>query len=140
MAVDLEILLEDLKRDEGLRLFPYLDTVGKWTIGFGRNLSDRGISTEEASFLLNNDMADTSREMEARFISMDLTGLNEPIQRALVNMAFNMGVPRLMKFIKMWDALQRGHYATAADEALDSKWAQQVGPRANRIAALIRDE
>jgi lysozyme len=48
-----------LKRDEGLRLKPYQDTVGKWTIGYGRNLDDRGISKYEAEAMLRNDVAST---------------------------------------------------------------------------------
>ena len=34
--------------------------------------------------------------------------------------------------------IEDGNYDLAADEALDSKWAIQVGPRAERIAEMIR--
>ena len=62
----------------------------------------------------------------------------DPQQRALVNMCFNLGWPRLQSFRRMLAALEGGDYARAADEALDSKWAGQVGDRAHRIAALLR--
>ena len=50
--MDTDKLLSDLVRDEGLRLRPYADTVGKTTIGVGRNLTDVGISHDEALALL----------------------------------------------------------------------------------------
>ena len=49
-----EILIKELTRDEGMRLMPYRDTVGKLTIGVGRNLDDVGISLDEANMLLTN--------------------------------------------------------------------------------------
>jgi lysozyme len=136
VAANLSILLEDLQRDEGLSLYPYTDTVGKVTIGFGRNLTDNGISQEEANTMLKSDMMGVVDEMRVRFMGMELS---EGVERGLLNMAFNMGVPRLKKFKKMWVALHDGHYATAAEEALDSRWAKQVGARAQRVAALIRE-
>lgn len=138
MAVNLLRLLEDLKVDEGLRLYPYPDTADppKTTIGFGRNLTDMGISTEEAISMLKNDMTSIVHELQPRLLDMNLS---ESVERALCNMAYNMGVPRLKKFKKMWAALVDHHYATAADEALDSKWARQVGARAKRIADMIRE-
>jgi lysozyme len=54
-------------------------------------------------------------------------------------MALNLGWPRLSAFRNMLAALQAMDYATAAREALDSKWAKQVGARAERIAALYRE-
>ena len=50
----LQDLIEDLKRDEGFRSHPYRDTVGKLTIGYGRNLDDVGISEREAEQLLHH--------------------------------------------------------------------------------------
>jgi len=130
-------LINDLIRDEGLELKPYVDTVGKTTIGVGRNLTDRGISKDEAMVLLNNDVQIASREL-TEAAGDTFFALHDNAQRGLLNMAFNMGVPRLMGFKKMWAALEEGDYQTAAIEALDSRWAVQVGARATRIAALIR--
>lgn len=129
-------LKEDLERDEGLRLKPYVDTVGKTTIGIGRNLDDIGISEEEARHLLDNDVEWVIEELD-RTMPWWLT-MPEPAQRALANMAFNMGLPTLKLFRNMLAALQAGDYRKAADEALDSRWARQVGSRAERIAALYR--
>ncbi len=128
----------DLKRDEGLRLKAYTDTTGHVSIGFGRNLTDVGVSENEALYMLE-------RDIQAAISGLD-AGLSwwrrmpEPWQRALVNQAFNLGLPKLMGFRKMLDALQGGDGNLAAQHAMDSLWAKQVGERAVRIANLYRSE
>lgn len=129
-------LQEDLILDEGIRLKPYRCTAGKLTIGVGRNLDDVGISVSEAHQLLDNDIA-------AAALSLDRNigwwgDLPEPARRGLLNMAFNLGWPRLSKFKGMLAALQAGDFNLAAAEALDSQWATQVGARATRIAHLFQ--
>ena len=87
--------------------------------------------------LLNHRLEKTMQELEGR--KPRIKNLPLPLQSALAQMAYNLGVPRLMQFKKMWAALEQGNYAAAADEALDSRWAEQVGSRANRITELIRN-
>jgi lysozyme len=128
-------LVADLTRDEGLRLKPYVDSVGKLTIGYGRNLDDVGISEAEAQFLLANDIAAAETLLD-RSIPWWRT-LSEDRQRVLCNMAYNLG-PRLLDFQTTLGRIQAGNYAAAAESMLQSKWAQQVGPRAVRLAALMR--
>lgn len=129
-------LKEDLIRDEGMRLKPYVDTVGKVTIGVGRNLTDNGILLKEAYAMLNNDVAVCNIECRDAFAFWN--ELSETQQRGLANMVFNMGMPRVLKFKKMLAALETGNYDLASKEALESKWAMQVGERAVRIADLLR--
>jgi lysozyme len=129
-------LRADLIRDEGLRLKPYRCTAGKLTIGIGRNLDDVGISREEAETLLDHDIAALTADFDRALPWW--RGLSEARQRGLVNMGINLGLPRLLGFRRMLAALERGEFATAAAQALDSTWATQVGARAQRIAALIR--
>lgn len=127
-------IIEQLKRDEGVRLRPYRDTVGKLTIGVGRNLDDKGISLEESEALLDHDIAETVNALAARgYPSEPLS----PRYWVLVNMAFNMGVPGLMEFRHMLKAYREGDYATAAKEMLNSVWATQVGDRATRLSRQI---
>ena len=64
--------------------------------------------------------------------------LPEQLQTGLLSMAFNLGGPRLQGFQKMRAAIRKGDFAQAADEALDSKWAKQVGRRADEIADGFR--
>jgi len=131
-----EKLVRDLIRDEGMRTDIYEDTVGKQTIGVGRNLTDRGISEAEAMFMLTNDIEIVEKELDTRMSWWKTKPAD--IQLALANMAFNMGVPTLLRFHKMLAAIIQDDNDTAAEQALDSKWAEQVGARARRIAELIR--
>lgn len=128
-------LERELIRDEGLRLKPYLDSVGKLTIGVGRNLDDNGISEAEALMMLRNDIANSQQELE-RFGWF--RQLDSRRKDAILNMHFNLGLPRLLSFKKMIAALEQGKWDKAADEALNSRWAEQVGERAVRISSIIR--
>ena len=130
-------LKAELERDEGLRLKPYQDTVGKLTIGVGRNLDDVGISKAEADFLLRADIE--RAEFDARLLVSCFEQLTDARQRVLVNMAFNLGRPRLGKFRKFLAAVAAGDWHTAAREMLDSAWAEQVGDRATRLARMMRE-
>jgi lysozyme len=123
-----------LKRDEGVRLFPYLDTVGKWTIGCGRNLSDNGISPGEVDYLLGNDIFRT--EMEAKAFHW-YGALDDVRQAVVLSMIFNLGLTGFRGFHNTIRAIERGDYATAAANMLVSKWARQVGQRANRLAKMM---
>jgi lysozyme len=128
-------LVDQLKRDEGLRLFPYVDTVGKTTIGYGRNITDVGISSMEAESLLQNDIDHAKSSLEE---ALPWTaGLDDARLGAITNMSFNMGVKGLMGFRKFLAAMQTGDWVTASAEMLDSKWAQQVRDRAKRLSQQI---
>ena len=130
-------LIEELIYDEGYFQSPYLDTVEKTTIGVGRNLTDRGLSDDEIMMLLNNDIDIVEKELAANFSWYPT--LPEPQQRALCNMAFNMGLSRLKSFKKMLASLSSGMYVTASLHALDSKWAKQVKTRAERVTSLMKE-
>jgi lysozyme len=104
-------------------------------VGYGRNLDDAGITAEEAEFLLRNDVRRVFAELDR-----DMPWwreLSPGRQRALANMAVNLGLPRLKEFRLMLSALRRGDHEEAARQTLDSRWARQVGDRARRIAGLL---
>ena len=63
--------------------------------------------------------------------------LDNERQYALLDMAFNMGISRLLKFRKMLEDIEIGDYRGAAKECLNSKYAKDVGQRAKRIAKTI---
>jgi len=130
-------LRTQLVQHEGLRLKPYTDTVGKLTIGVGRNLTDVGITDDEAALLLDNDITRVWQELTHAVGCF--SSLDEVRQHVLLDMAFNLGVPRLLKFEKMLAAVEGHHFDVAADEMLNSKWASQVGKRAQTLAAMMRD-
>lgn len=123
---------EQLIRDEGFRLAPYRDTEGLLTIGVGRNLDGVGLYPDEVEYLLNNDIARAKNDVLTALPWA--AGLHEARLGVLVNMRFNMGMRRLLGFRKLLEAAERGDWAAAANEMLDSKWAKQVGDRATRLA------
>lgn len=129
-------IIDDLVRDEGLRLKPYKDSVGKTTIGIGRNLDDVGINKEEAFALCNNDLDDVEGDLD--FNLPWWRNMNEVRQRALGNMCFNLGIVRLLKFSNMLRFLKEGSYNLAAVEMRASKWYDQVGIRATRLEQMVR--
>lgn len=132
-----DALIKELTRDEGLRLKPYTDTVGKLTIGVGRNLSDVGISIAEANAMLLADIRRAEVDLDRNLPWW--RHLSEKRQRVLTNMCFNMGITRLLKFERMLAAINAGKFEDAALEMLRSKWAGQVGDRAKRLAAMMEE-
>lgn len=128
-------LSDQLIRDEGLRLHPYRDTVGKLTIGIGRNLDDRGITLVEADFLLTNDIKDATASLEANFPwVMDLDGARKG---ALLNLTFNLGVRGLAQFVNFLTAMKLGDWAAAKAELLNSAADHEEPERIARLALQI---
>ena len=125
-------LADQLERDEGFRRFPYLDTAGKLTVGYGRNLSDVGISEQESALLLQNDITAASNALEQAFPWT--SGLDPVRLDVFLAMTFNMGIAGLAQFKETLAKVQSGDYAGAAQAMLQSEWAQQVGPRAQRLS------
>ena len=129
-------IIKDLVQDEGLRLKPYKDTVGKLTIGIGRNLDDVGISEEEAYHLCENDLKACISDLQTLSC---FDGLPYDVQRVLVNMRFNLGFKGLLGFRNTLALIQEGKYKEASYSMLDSKWAKQVGARAYRLSEILRN-
>ena len=129
-------LVDELMRDEGLRLFPYEDTVGKLTIGIGRNLKNVGISRAEANYLLDNDIQKIILQLNDRLYWW--TTMTENRQRVLVNMCFQLGIEGLLKFNNTLTAMKKGDYETAVKGMKQSIWAKQAPNRAERLAEMMR--
>ena len=153
MKYDSEVFINKLIKHEGLRLQVYQDTLGIDTIGIGRNLEDRGITKEEldwmdipsmdavyeygiseadAMYLAQNDVQIVEEELLRSHPCVE--DLDAVRQLVLMDMAFNMGVPRLRKFKKMWAAVHENKFDIAAKEMLDSRWAIQVKSRSTKLA------
>lgn len=117
-----------LRKHEGLRLYPYNCSEGKLTLGIGRNLDDRGITEEEALYLLNNDI-------EA--VQKDLTNswgvwrtFPEKARMVCIDMAFQMGIVGFMRFRETRKLMELGKWLEASEEVLRSKYAIQTPNRA----------
>jgi lysozyme len=136
MKYNMTSLEDQLIDHEGLELSLYKCTGDKWTIGVGRNLDDRGVTEDEARYLLKNDIAIVEEELLRNKPSVaDLDGVR---QRILVDMGFNLGIPTLLKFQNMWTAIEDEDWIEASEQMLDSRWAKQVGRRAIRLADAMR--
>jgi lysozyme len=135
MKYDITSLEDQLIDHEGLELKPYRCTAEKLTIGVGRNIEDRGITEDEARYLLKNDIKIVEDELLEK--KPVVAGLDSVRQRVLVDMGFNLGIPTLLKFQNMWAAIEEEDFQTAADEAMDSRWAKQVGRRAERLCQAM---
>ena len=137
MPLDYQALLAELQTDEGLRLSPYVDTEGVWTVGYGHNLTARPISLAVAEMLLKDDVDAVLGSLAAL---PWFAGLSDVRQRVIANMTFNLGVGGLHSFHDMVAAIGRQDYGAAADAMLASRWANQVGARAPRLARMMRTD
>lgn len=130
--------IEQIKIDEGFRGKPYLDTVGKATIGYGRNLDDNPLTKEEAEYLLKNDLKKVAQEC---CLLPYFSELSSSRRAVILNMVYNLGMTRFKKFKETNKALSAKNYLLASIEMLDSKWAREdVGDRAVRLAKIMRGE
>jgi lysozyme len=157
MKYNRDELVKMIAIHEGIVLNVYQDHLGIDTVGIGRNLQDRGITDgelsfinktmdevyevglteEEAYYLCMNDIAIVEKELLAN--KPIVNQLNDVRQMVLVDMAFNMGVPRLMKFKNMWLAIEKVNYQLANEEMIDSRWAGQVGSRAMKLSLAMKN-
>lgn len=134
-ADDIARLKTQLRRDEGVVHKIYPDSKGIMTCGVGRNMQDPGLADDEIEYLLNNDVNHRIAAIRAFFpwtVTLDVCRF-----MVLVNMAF-MGVEKLAGFKHMLTAMQLGDWESAAVELLDSQYAKDVGPRADRLAQQLR--
>lgn len=142
---------------EGFRPNPYLCSAGKLTIGYGCNLQDKAspfrwtgavnplpplvIDRFTAFSILKTQIRNVGEELGryAKGRGILFTGENDTARAgALLNMAFQLGMPSCKGFPAMWAALERYDYAAAADEMLDSRWHTQTPARCEEMAAAMR--
>jgi lysozyme len=133
------MIVEMLRKHEGVETHAYKCTANKTTIGVGRNVDPDGgigLSNDEIDFILANDVRRVNTELLDTF--KWYKSLDAPRKDALMDMCFNMGLPRLKQFKKSLAALAKADYELAAAEFLDSRWARQVGNRAITVTDMIR--
>lgn len=136
-------LNKELRRDEGVRATPYMDTVGVRTVGVGHNMPAQPLPSSWR-FPLTDAQIDLllAQDLEAVFSGLNKrlpwwTALTPGRQRCLANMAFNLGIDGLMTFTNTLRAVKEGRYADAAAGMRASKWAKQVGKRSERMCDLM---
>lgn len=135
-------LRDQLMRHEGFRLWPYKDSVGKTTWGYGHNLEDEKLPAEAralieraAAVVLDHDISQAFEDARTFTWFADLC---EARQAVVCNMVFNMGLEEFSQFRNTIAAIRARDWDEAAREMLDSRWAVQVGPRADELATQMR--
>lgn len=134
----------ELRHDEGVRFVPYKDSLGILTVGVGHNLEAKPLppntvyplSQEQVSMIAQFDINETVRDL---LLAMPwVAELDEVRQRVLANMAFNLGVNKLLQFVNTLAAVRAKRWEQAAAGMEASRWAAQVGNRAKRLAQAMR--
>jgi lysozyme len=136
--MDRQRLFTQLRLHEGVEHKPYKCTAGYLTIGVGRNIEERGLSDDEIDFLLDNDIEIVVNELVKNFDWF--LDLSEVRQRVVADMVFNLGMPRFMQFKNMIAAIEAGDWMEASNQMMDSRWAEQVGLRASRLAEMMETD
>ena len=133
--MNIQRLSDQLIIHEGLELFCYECSASKQTIGVGRNIDPNnglGITEDEARYLLKNDINRVESELQAAYGWF--TELDDARKEAVVNMVFNLGLTRFNQFKATIKHIENRDYELAGAEALNSRWAEQVGQRAIDVA------
>ena len=143
--MNIEALREQLKIDEGVKYEIYKDHLGYPTFGIGHLITENDpehgepdgteISEERVNEVFETDVA--KFVSESKILFPDLDDLPDVAQQVIVNMAFNMGRPRLSKFKNFIAGVNDRDWTRAAEEMMDSRWATQVGDRAIRLRNQI---
>ena len=124
-----------VKKHEGYRSLAYKCSEGYNTIGYGFNL-DNGMSERIASMILMEQLYELELTLEQRY---NWFSLLDPVRNSVIlNMCFNLGLAGFNTFRKTIEYLESEDYLLAADEMMDSKWAEQVGDRAGELAEMMR--
>lgn len=147
-----DVCIQRLVVNEGMRLKPYKCPAGFKTIGIGRNLEtnpltpeekafighnvDEGINAEQAFFLCRHDIAKVKAQLD-QYLPW-WRDLNTDRQFVMVDLCFNMGINKLLRFQKTLDSISTGFYIKAGEQLLQSLYAKQVGRRAERNAKCLQ--
>jgi len=134
VTVDHE-LMNMVARHEGFRARPYRDSRGYITVGYGFCLDTWPLSEAEAEVILDMRLRDVIHELSEQPWWETLTDRQ---QRALVDMAYNIGIGGVLSFHEMIAAIEARDWDRAAAAMLNSQWARQVGSRAEDDAAMLR--
>lgn len=124
-------ILNELRKDEGLRLKAYQDHLGVWTIGYGTNLQVLEITEATAEKWLRAEL-DAIREQADKLPLY--AGLDSTRKNVILSMMYQMGVDGTLAFKNMWRAIEEGDFEQAGEEMIDSKWYTQTPGRASRMA------
>ena len=142
--MNLERLMESVKKHEGYRNKVYLDTLGKRTVGVGHLCVEDFWEDDkeyEESFLmeiLQKDLQESIRSAQSLMEEHGCTDIDEIAQEIIIQMVFQLGRTGVSKFRNMWKCLSELNYLGASYEMLDSRWSKQTPNRAKSMAEQMR--
>ena len=142
--MNLERLLESVKKHEGYRNKVYLDTLGKRTVGVGHLCVEDfwmdGVEYEEEFLMdiLKKDLQEAIRGARELMEEHGCADIDERAEEIIIEMVFQLGRTGVKKFRNMWKALAEHNYIGASFEMLDSKWAKQTPNRAKDMADQMK--
>ncbi len=143
--MDIEILKKELIQDEGVKYEVYLDHLGYKTLGIGHLCkatdpeNDFEVGQEVSKERVDECfLADIEQVIEDCTILYDeFYTLPDEAQLIIANMMFNLGRPRLSKFIRMRENVIKGNWKSAEEEMRNSRWFDQVPNRAERLCTRM---
>jgi lysozyme len=142
--MNIDRLKRQVTLNEGVRRTAYKDTLGNWTIAIGHliklpdeeYLLDKKLTDLEIDQIFTTDLNQAIDDAK-KFIDAD--SIPEEAFEVVVDMAFNLGLPKLMKFKNFQQALREKDFVKASEEMLDSRWAKQLPNRSKRLSEIMRD-
>ena len=141
--MNLEAMKEEIKQEEGFSNKVYFDILGYGTIGFGHLVTP--LDKFKEGVVYDNKELEKVFEYDFQIAYQDGMSLTKDIdipdeaKEIVIHMCFQMGKPKVSKFKKMFEALSKKDYDSAANEMLDSLWAKKHTPaRAERLASRMR--
>ena len=143
--MDMDRLLESVKKHEGYRNKVYLDTLNKRTVGVGHLCVEDFWEDDkeyEESFLmeiLEKDLSEAIKGTNDLMADHGCTDIDEQAEEILIEMVFQLGKTGVSKFKNMRKALAELNYVGASYEMLDSRWAKQTPNRAKAMAKTMKE-
>ena len=143
--MDMDRLLESVKKHEGYRNKVYLDTLGKRTVGVGHLCvedfweDDKEYEEKFLMTILEHDLSTAIKGANDLMAEHGCMDINEKAHELIIEMVFQLGKSGVSKFRNMWKALSELNYVGASYEMLDSRWAKQTPNRANAMAKIMKE-
>ena len=142
--MNMDRLMESVKKHEGYRNKVYLDTLGKRTVGVGHLCvedfweDDKEYEEKFLMEILQKDLQQASRGARSLMEEHGCADIDEKAEELLIEMVFQLGMTGVSKFKNMWKALSELNYVGASYEMLDSRWAKQTPNRAKSMAQIMK--
>ena len=143
--MNMDRLLESVKKHEGYRNKVYLDTLGKRTVGVGHLCvedfweDDKEYEEKFLMTILEHDLQTAIKGAKELMEDHGCADIDEQAEEILIEMVFQLGKNGVSKFKNMWKALAEKNYIGASYEMLDSRWSKQTPNRAKAMAKTMKE-